>query len=422
MAPRWCPALPRGAIQVAGWLALACPGVAALEAGEFASTTKMSGAATFVVGGNGFSGTDSAALQQQAREQEGATTFNYDWKLFLDTSFTGTDLLRIKLRAGNFAQSGFGGGPTVGTNQAALFPNQLEVAFQQRCLGASGQAGDCKDVVGVQRVYYQAPIGAGLTATVGALVRQEEMLAMWPSAYGRDTVLDSFSYAGAPGAYNSNVGPGAGLWWSQGSWALSMNYVAGKTGIGGAAASQTSTVQLGYKRPTFGLAGAYTYSRRVGVASGTPLAVLEVSAMNAVGLSAYWQPAKGGWWPSISAGWGMNTYPGPSTAFNIDVQQSQSWAVGLQWRDALGPGHAAGMAVGQPTFVTRCGAGCSGPPQDGQFAWEWWYALEISDHLTVTPAVFYLSNLLGQISKIETGNNAGSLRNIGVLVKTTLRF
>lgn len=402
--------------------------VGELEASQFSSTTKLSGQATFVMGANGFGGVASSVLQQEAKAEEGGTTLNYDLQLDVDTSFTGKDLLRIKMRAGNFADSGFGGGQPVGTNQAALLPNQLEIAFQQDCIGSNGLAIDCGDVVGIQRAFYQFPIGSEFTATVGGLVRQDDMLAFWPSVYPADTLLDIFTYAGAPGAYNSNLGAGAGLWWKRGNWNLSLNYIAGngdtasEGGIGTVASAQTSTVQLGYGGEGFGLAAAYTYGRNVGVASGTPLAVLEVSAMNAIGLSAYWQPGSSGWLPSVSAGWGVNTYPGPSTAYGIDVQQSQSWYVGLQWSDVLLKGNSAGMAVGQPTFVTRCGEGCNGQPQDGQYAWEWWYSFQITDQITVTPAIFYLSNLLGQISKIETSSSSGSLTNIGGLVKTTFRF
>lgn len=50
----------------------------------------------------------------------------------------------------------------------------------------------------VNRLFYQFPIGSSFTATVGAKVRQDDMLALWPSAYPADTVLDIFTYGGAP--------------------------------------------------------------------------------------------------------------------------------------------------------------------------------------------------------------------------------
>jgi hypothetical protein len=412
--------------------------VGELEATRFSTTTKLSGVATFVVGANGFGGTATPDLQAQARSIEGGTSFNYDLRLNFDTSFSGKDLLRTQLRAGNFANSGFGGGGSVGTNEAALLLNQLEVAFQQDCGGGV----DCGDVVAVQRLFYQFPVGDALTLTVGGRVRQDDMLAMWPSVYPSDTLVDFFTYAGAPGTYNSNLGPGVGLWWKQGNWSVSANYLAGNGddgtpangGIGTSGSTQTGTVQVGYSNSSIGWAAAYTYSNGVGVASGTPFAVLSSSglrdrplglgagSMNSLALSAYWQPSWSGWIPSLSTGWGLNTYSESSESFSFNQLQSQSWYVGLQWSDVLIKGNKAGMAVGQPTFVTRCGDACSGSPQDGQYAWEWWYSFQVSDAITVTPALFYLSNMLGQVSKLETGNPTARLSDVGGLVKTTFKF
>jgi hypothetical protein len=83
--------------------------VGELEATQFSTTTKLKGIATFVLGANSFSGTNSGSqfngTQNTAAYNQanyGATTFNYDLKLNFDTSFTGKDLLRTTLRAGNF--------------------------------------------------------------------------------------------------------------------------------------------------------------------------------------------------------------------------------------------------------------------------------------------------------------------------------
>ena len=57
------------------------------------------------------------------------------------------------------------------------------------------------------------------------------------------------------------------------------------------------------------------------------------------------------------------------------------------------------------------------PPADGQFLWEWWVQLQMSDAISITPAVFYLSRPLGQ------NTPAGeSFSQLGALVKTTFRF
>ncbi|MFM7674926.1 MAG: iron uptake porin, partial [Synechococcus sp.] len=88
--------------------------VGELEASQFSTTTKLSGLATFVLGANAFGGTASR-LVDRSRGAFGATTFNYDVQLNFDTSFTGKDLLRTTLRAGNFDgdSNSFGGaGPS----------------------------------------------------------------------------------------------------------------------------------------------------------------------------------------------------------------------------------------------------------------------------------------------------------------------
>ena len=51
------------------------------------------------------------------------------------------------------------------------------------------------------------------------------MLAVWPSAYPTDTVLDVFTYAGAPATYNLGLGAGAGLSWESDDFSISANYL-----------------------------------------------------------------------------------------------------------------------------------------------------------------------------------------------------
>ena len=143
---------------------------------------------------------------------------------------------------------------------------------------------------------------------------------------------------------------------------------------------------------------------------------------NPIALSAYWQPSKGGTWvPSISTGWGY-------TGFNINgssqTAAAQSWYVGLQWADAFVKGNAAGFAFGQPTFVTQTPV-ANTFPNDAGYAFEAWYKFQVTDHISVTPAVFYLTNPLGQgVAGTASANtyNGNALNNFGMLVKTTFKF
>ena len=389
--------------------------VGVLEANQFSTTTKLKGIATFVLGGNSFGGTSSATVAQN-QTRFGATTFNYDLQLILDTSFTGKDLLRTTLRAGNFANTSMGGaGPS-------RF-SQLEVAFQEDC----GAGVNCGDVLAIDRLYYQIPIGE-FTATMGGRVGQEDMLAIWPSVYPSETVLDVLTLNGAPGAYNKTLGAGAGLWWKRDGWAISASYVAAhggngnpqQGGIATSGASGTATVQMGYSAENWAIAAIYSSFQNGGnLAYATP--VIQGNLANpgittAVALSGSWQPASQGWIPSISAGWGINS-TGYAAGVNTAglVATSQSWSVGLQWEDAFVKGNAFGMAFGQPTFATSLHGGAT--PNDGNAVMEGWYRVQISDQISVTPALFYLSRPLGADTPAGT-----SFNQLGVLIKTRFRF
>ena len=391
--------------------------VGELEATRFSTTTKLSGLATFVLGASRFGGSDGEAVRQAQRDF-GATTFNYDVQLTFDTSFTGKDLLRTNLRGGNFASSSFGG---AGPSNLSL----LEVAFQED-LGVPPADGG--DVVAIDRLFYQLPIG-DFTFTLGGRVEQDDMLAIWPSVYPTDTVLDVLTYAGAPAAYNANLGAGAGVWWKSNGFAISANYVAAngdsghpqQGGIGTDGAGGTGTVQIGYGAEQWAIAAVYSFIQNANdlIVYGTNFSLESLSNpgnTSAFGLSGYWQPAQSGWLPSISAGWGINstTYSGEVEDRGL-VSTSQSWSVGLQWQDAFLAGNALGMAVGQPVFATSLVGGDT--PRDGGVVWEWWYKLQLTDNIAVTPALFYLSRPLGG----DTPNGQG-FNQLGGLIKTSFSF
>jgi hypothetical protein len=442
--------------------------VGELEATQFSTTTKLKGQATFVIGANSYSGSSrqlSAAefpndlfngvegtgrrRANAAAEASGATTFNYDLKLFLDTSFTGKDLLRTVLRSGNFQDSAFSGDGYVGLSA-------LEVAFEE----PSGE-----NSVGVNRLFYQFPIGKSFTATIGGIVRQDDMLAVWPSAYPTDTVLDFFTYAGAPQTYNLQLGAGAGLSWESDDFSISANYVSGNAsngspfvaeqngfaralvnaagdqdcgGIATDCAAGSGTVQIAYAPENWGLAAAYNYASGnngagIYAGNGTPAANLfsSLGTTNSVGLSAWWTPEEASWIPSISAGWGYNNVstknadlPGDQS---IDGATSQSWYVGIQWADAFMKGNTLGMAVGQPTFVTSWENDTnindgSDFVADGNYAWEWWYQFQVTDNISVTPALYYLSRPLGFGTNNLDGASNDTFNNFGGLLKTTFKF
>jgi hypothetical protein len=459
--------------------------VGELEATQFSTTTKLKGIATFVMGANSFSGTNSQSRFNGTQNTTaynvanyGATTFNYDLKLNFDTSFTGKDLLRTTLRAGNFYNGNSNGANVYGSSLA-----QLEVPTNEYT-GTGGA-----NVVIANRLFYNFPVGDELSLTAGALVRMDDagMLGVWPSVYPADTVLDTFTYAGSPGAYNTvyGLGSGAGFVYSPKflkGLTISQNYVSANAfsgnsgtpnpGNGGATntnnnvggvwtggAASTAVSQIGYvgdKTPliggSYGLAFAYTYSQNMALPVATPLATQYSNtgyggnSTNNYGLSGYWKPEKAGLVPSISWGFGGSTI-NTGTLYNADTQQSisvkgittASWMVGLQWDDAFIKGNALGMGVGQSPFVTQAGSNVAGTPRanttvnnggggsgayDSNYAWEWWYKFQVTDNISITPAIYYISNFNGQLGQTNqtTGSTTASNNLFGGLLKTTFKF
>ena len=429
--------------------------VGELEATQFSTTTKLRGQATFVLGANAFTGTSTqnAALpfnNNYNRANYGATVFNYDVRLNFDTSFTGKDLLRTTLRADNF----------YGQNGVGASPYSAGLTFLEVATNAPTQ----NNVVEVNRLFYNFPLGKSFSVNVGARVRMDDagMLGMWPSVYPADSVLDVFTYAGAPGAYNTSygLGAGAGIVYNDvlgaKGWTLSTNYVSanggngsptfgvGSGGIANDTSQSTSVTQLGYTGGKFpviggsawGLAAAYAYSQNMPLSVGTPYAnaisagtSLGETSSNNVGISGYWVPENTGWIPSVSTGWGASTFT--RTYYSTtQAPQAQSWYVGLQWPDTFVKGNDLGMAVGQAPFVTKTGGGSVtnatgiATPIDSNYAWEWWYKFQVTDNITVTPAIYYIQNYDGQFGKTNTSTGARNATDnvFGGLLKTTFKF
>ncbi|MFN5118132.1 MAG: iron uptake porin [Cyanobacteriota bacterium] len=439
--------------------------VGELEATQFATTTQLRGVSRWVLGGVDYVGntvkfpryTDPANPYYTPLRE--GLSFNYDVRLHFDSSFTGKDFLRVTLRAGNFADSAFGALPAPLT--------QLYAGFQENC----GTGYDCGDVVAINRFFYKFPLGSSLTAVVGPRVQQDDLLPVWPSLYNADQILKVFQSSGAPGAYSQLLGAGGGLWWRQAGkrngWSLGLAYVStngndatpATGGMFTTGAAATGTVQLAYTGVNWNVTGAYTYSGANTRYLGTPLS-MEVEPTRGIdngysqsyALSGYWQPFSSGWLPSISAGWGGNRiyYTGGDTLIGPDDRgykaASQSWYVGLIWNDAFAKGNALGLAFGDgprntnPDGDTVCKVWfppkCSkGPvdydnanpyhePQDQSFMLEAYYKMQVSDHLAITPALFWLGRPLGQYT-VGSGPgtiNKGTFMALGYLLQATFRF
>ena len=391
--------------------------VGELESQQFSTTTKLRGKADMILGGTSYTGDvdrnfrRSPALAEKSKQEQ--VTFNYRLTLDLDTSFTGRDLLYTRLRTGNFSGN-FSGDP--------IGLTQLEDA------NTNG------DVLKVDKLWYQFPVGGkgsdGMIF-VGPRIEGYYMLASQPTLYGNGNfILKEFKGRGASGVYGNSTGQGFGAWWrtkadgNGNRFSVSSNYVAqngansgsdpdyGSEGLFSEGSKSKFITQLAYGSSQWQVSTAYAWSSAgATMGKGTYYGGKAVGVdqeANSWAINAFWQPKESGWIPSISLGYGVNWFSDGDTSGR---DQTMEWLVGLEWDDLGKVGNTLGLGVSGPQWVSQ------GDQSNNDFglAVELWYKMQVSDNITVTPAVFYLSNPLGNAT-------SGDFGTIGYLLKSTFRF
>jgi len=372
--------------------------VGEFEAGVFSSTTKLSGRTIFNIGG--ISTNEGTATTNNPHQNE-AVNFHYDTAISLDTSFDGNDLLTNRIRVSNGSSTQ----PFGSAGVAAL---------------ESAHGTGAADTMLIDRSYYQFPVGDKVTATIGAKVRQDDMLGVWPSAYPSDAVLDVLTYAGANDAYSLASGVGGGVTWADENLSASLLFIsengansssqeATAGGILSAHGSDDVTGQVAWLGDGITLAAAYTIAdngNQGGAVDANDYSAFGLSGIyelenSLLGLDSEWLPT------SISAGMGWKTpdkEDNPDTSANA-VEDSTTWTVGLIWNDAFVDGNNLGWAVGTAEGH-RDDSGYDDP-----LAWEIYYQMAVSDNISVTPALFV-------IQRDDTRNDDIT----GAVVKTTFSF
>jgi hypothetical protein len=410
----------------------------------------------------------------------GALSFNYDLRLNLNTSFTGKDLLYTRLRSGNFTNSVFNGqpysllaldkafAPTGGNNVVNIdrlyyrFPvgKELTAVIGPRARNTEALAinptfyrgGEILDVFtlnGAPATYNKA------TGAAFALIWKQQV------KKGQPFLAASTSYV-APNGDNSN--PAAGGIATSGSGGSFLTQI----GWAGPQFALTAAWRYGQCNQNLTRRGTQFANQTLPCSEGVGTTGVSPfwsgnSSSNNFALNAAWQPIKSGLLPSFSLGYGIssitsanfngynangvvpinsNTQPFPSYGDVRNITQLQSWQLGLQWNDLFAKGNAAGFSFGQPTYVSalsqnqlRKPYGFAGGgrarsqsvyqgfydspngPNDGNFAFEWWYKFQVSNNISITPAIFYLSRPNGQFTANGESNNA-----FGGLVQTQFKF
>ena len=415
-----------------------------LEATQFSSVTTLRGELSSVLGNLQTYGSvvDRATNQALNQPLRNGVSFNYDLKLYVDTSFTGHDRLHIRLRSGNFQPSAFWfSEPTPLT--------RIQVGWESKPCSSGDPISCSRNLVMLNRAYYQFPISEEWRATFGARVLQVDLLPLFPSVYDDAKILQLFQFAGAQGAYSRRLGPGLGLAWKpkgalQG-FSLGLASIQNQGSVGdpdeggvlGRQSAQTNTVQLAYTRKRWNVTATYTANGTPARLRGTPLANTLTGDstdgwVNSWGLAGYWQPVRSGWIPSVSAGVGFDALQFSQFSLpEVTTAQTSSWMVGLVWTDLLAPGNSLGMAVGSPNSVSLLkGKGISGV-DDSLLAAEAYYRIQLTDHIQLIPAIFWINRPRGAMTATTSAdqavlqpelNNAASLGVFGSILQLVVRF
>jgi hypothetical protein len=423
--------------------------VGTLESTQFSTTTKLEGDTYWTIGASSFGGVGGNSNGNGPafnNANYGALSFNYDLRLNLRTSFTGKDLLYTRLRAGNYLGSSFGGSPYrlgaldrafPGSNNSGFASGNntfyLDRIYYRWPLTKSvtvgiGPVARNTEFLGTAPFYYTDHAGLDFFQLHGAPGTYNKatggtFAAIWkqPVKKGKPYFTVSTSLV-SPASFSADP---------QGSTANSgTNVAANSGGILGGSSTDSWLTQIAYVKAQWKAAFAYRFGKCGGDSgsqnrqgSQAAVAALQCNTSgvtstpytNNFALSWAWQPKKGGTIvPSLGLGYGYSSYsqtgtwPAQGSTFGAlggwntamsnpssypgvgNIAATQSWTVALQWKDAFTKGNSAGMAVGQPSFVTATRNGQT--PQDGNYAWEWWYKFKVSDQISLTPTIFYLSN------------------------------
>ncbi len=131
-------------------------------------------------------------------------------------------------------------------------------------------------------------------------------------------------------------------------------------------------------------------------------------------------PEDSGWIPSVSHWLGPDGYLLTATSVDVKQRHHPVLVCGLEWTDVFVEGNSFGMAVGQPTFISDIDVKGGKNESDyvgwSGYAWEFFYKFQVTDNITVTPAIHYLSE------PSRTARIAMALNAMSGLIKTTFKF
>ncbi|MGQ9870824.1 iron uptake porin, partial [Leptodesmis sp.] len=299
-------------------------------------------------------------------------------RLDLNTSFTGTDLLRTELEAGN------NGGDAISKAQSTRGPNLLGT-FGLLADGGGLDFVSYPNTVRISKLYYTFAPAKNLNLTVGGRLNPRDFIDY--NRFANDS-LENFSssfFMNNPLIVQNPVdrsgGAGAAIAWAfTPSLILKGLYVAADASSPGGGSTQRGlfgdrnqgSVELEYSfNPTLVARLQYTSATVNGV------------AINAGGLNVEWAFNRQF---AAFGRFGIGRYAGFNTVLDQQLSLTPiTWALGGTIRNIVIPGSVAGLAIGQPFVTSDLGNAT-------QTNFEAYYRFNLNDSVIFSPAFLIVAN------------------------------
>lgn len=352
--------------------------VAEVEENQFSTTTKLAGETIFSL--SSILTGDDAEGDAAPRNPAGG----YRIRLNFETSFTGEDLLTMRLQASNIE-------PLGGTNSGVLLTNEGRIEYD----------GDSENEVDLALLRYVFPIGDNtevyIAGTGNGFVDLGASTQLNP--YFDGSAVSLFALRNPIYNYSGGTGLGIRQLFFDDTLELNLGYLVPDAGdptpsnglFNGNYGALAQLIVYPFDRLRLGLTyiNAYSGSDQFGVATGSNLANSTFDRpviANAYGFSGVFDVtdwlAIGGW-----VGYSHQRYIGRGDG------EVWNWAVNLALPDLGGEGNIAGVVVGMEPKLTGIDDGVNDgeTDEDTSLHLEAFYRYNLSNNIDITPGVIWIT-------------------------------
>jgi hypothetical protein len=297
-------------------------------------------------------------------------------RMDFNTSFTGTDLLRTQLEAGNNA------GDSISNRVNTRGPNLLGTNGILADGGGLDYVG-VPNTVQVSKLYYSFQPLTNVTLTVGARLNPRDFIDY--NRFANDSLknFNSSFFMSNPLIVQSQVdrpgGAGAAIIWQLGEnspWIVRALYVATNSG------DPTDNQGLFGGHNQGSVEVEYSFRNLITRLQYTS-ATVNQTAINAGGANLEWAFNRQF---SVFGRVGIGSYRGFNSVLRDTLSLTPvTWAVGGTFREIIIPGSVAGLAIGQPFIEGDIGNAT-------QTNVELYYSFDLNDRISFSPALLMVAN------------------------------